>query len=134
MMEHGAAILVRHRRLLSVDRLCHFEQVCLLPRPIWLLWITQAAICPVLYTSYSNSPAFVCACVLQRHQVKLLLCNHGCVSSRPLITAAGHQHVTLTPLCSNCALQHTDQCCARVCSGMDDCNCSGGLTGLPWMS
>lgn len=54
-MEHSAAILVRHRRLLSVDRLCDFEQVYLLPRPIWLWYIHQPAICSVFYTLYSNS-------------------------------------------------------------------------------
>lgn len=61
-MERAAAILVRRRRLLSVDRLCDFEQVCLLPCPIWLRYIIQPAICPVLDTLYSNSPPRVCVC------------------------------------------------------------------------
>lgn len=51
MMENKGAIHVRHHGLLSGDRLCDFEQVYVLPCPIWLWYISQPAICPVLYLS-----------------------------------------------------------------------------------
>lgn len=69
-----------------------------LPRPIWPRHIPPPAICPVLYLSRRNSRVcarvtpFVglCRCVCTRtrrlavsFQVKLVLYNHGCVSSPP---------------------------------------------------
>lgn len=90
MMENKGAIHVGHRGLLSADRLCDFEQVYVLPCPIWPWYISQPAICPVLYLSQWNSHVLVCACVCVCvlllavvFQVKLVLYNHGCVSSPP---------------------------------------------------
>ena len=63
VMENNSAIRVGHRRLLSADRLCDFEQVYVLLCPIWPWYISQPAICPVLYLSQCNSRVLVCVCV-----------------------------------------------------------------------
>lgn len=108
VMENKGAIHVRHRRLLSADRLCDFEQVYLLPCPIWPWYISQPAICPVIYLSQWNSSARVCACVCGSVCVCLYAVVSGCSRSswsciimvvsaaRPLITAQGYQPLTLT--------------------------------------
>lgn len=54
MTENNGAICVGHRRLLSADRLFGFEQVYVLPCPIWSWYISQPAICPALYLSHSK--------------------------------------------------------------------------------
>lgn len=60
VIENKGAIYVRHRRLLSADRLCCFEQVYALPFPIWPWCISQPAICPVLYLLQWTSHVSVC--------------------------------------------------------------------------
>lgn len=94
VMENNSAIRVGHRRLLSADRLFDFEQVYVLPRPIWPWYTSQPAISPVFgfffYLSLSDCPVLmyvrVCARVLLlavSFQVKPLLYNRGGVSSPP---------------------------------------------------
>lgn len=73
MMENKCEIHVRHCRLLSADRLCDFEQVYVMPCPIWPWYISQPAICPVLYFSQWNSR--VCVYVY----VRALVCDCVCV-------------------------------------------------------
>lgn len=65
MMENNGAICVGHRRLLSADRLFGFEQVYVLPCPIWSWYISQPAICPILYLSHSKSHVLMCVCVYE---------------------------------------------------------------------
>lgn len=73
MMENKCEIHVRHCRLLSADRLCDFEQVYVMPCPIWPWYISQPAICPVLYFSQWNSRACVYV------YVRALVCDCVCV-------------------------------------------------------
>lgn len=94
VMENNSAIRVGHHRLLSADRLFDFEQVYVLPRPIWPWYTSQPAISPVFffYLSLSDCPVLMCvrSCVCVHvlllavsFQVKPLLYNHGGVSSLP---------------------------------------------------
>lgn len=93
VMENNSAIRVGHRRLLSADRLFDFEQVYVLPCPIWPWYTSQPAISPLFfYLSLSDCPVLMCvrSCVCVSvlllavsFQVKPLLYNHGGVSSPP---------------------------------------------------
>lgn len=91
VMENKGTIHVRHRRLLSADNLCDFEQVYALPCPIWPWYNSQPAICP----SQWSTNVFVCVIVC-------VACVYGCGSRSswcciitvmsaacPLITAQG---------------------------------------------
>lgn len=87
VMENKGTIHVRHRRLLSADNLCDFEQVYALPCPIWPWYNSQPAICPILIPlTVEHQCVCVChclcgLCVRLWFQVKLVLYNHGYVSS-----------------------------------------------------
>lgn len=74
VMENNSAIRVGHRRLLSADRLFDFEQVYVLPRPIWPWYTSQPAISPPPFFFLPLTFRLPCS------DVRTFMCVRACVA------------------------------------------------------